>query len=257
MGRFPAPLPVARLGRVLVAGLTMAVVVQCIDSVLSVSAPAALAILIPSGVATYAAMCWLQNVGPSARSARWTRAQGALVKSNAVNLAIATSGSAGWKTVRTRWRRISRLRTQPPSHRGSCPPGDGRDRTLRAKSIGHALAGRAAARAAIEAGAEVVLLSTLQNAPFVPLPRGCANIVYGDCTTAQPRSFTAARDASFFRAPSSTRGSAGCRSRMLFSVHVEWYRDALRAELGVSEDRLVLLPFYVDTTNGSRWNKSR
>ena len=59
---FPAPLPAARLARVLVAGLTMAVVVQFIDSVLNVSAPAALAILIPSGVATYAAMCWLQNV---------------------------------------------------------------------------------------------------------------------------------------------------------------------------------------------------
>jgi glycosyltransferase involved in cell wall biosynthesis len=27
----------------------------------------------------------------------------------------------------------------------------------------------------------------------------------------------------------------------------EWYRDALREEWGISEDRLVLLPFYVDT----------
>ena len=59
---FPAPLPVARLGRVVVAGLTMAVVVRCIDSFLDVSFPTALAILVPSGVATYAAMCWLQNV---------------------------------------------------------------------------------------------------------------------------------------------------------------------------------------------------
>jgi hypothetical protein len=59
---FPAPLPALRLARVLAAGLAMAVVVHAIDSVLDVSAPVALAVLIPSGIAAYAAMCWLQNV---------------------------------------------------------------------------------------------------------------------------------------------------------------------------------------------------
>jgi O-antigen/teichoic acid export membrane protein len=59
---FPAPLPVMRLARALAAGLAMAVVVRAVDSVLEVSAPVALAVLIPSGIAAYAAMCWLQNV---------------------------------------------------------------------------------------------------------------------------------------------------------------------------------------------------
>jgi Polysaccharide biosynthesis C-terminal domain len=59
---FPIPLPLARLARVVVAGLAMALVVRALDSMLDVSAPIALAILVPTGVVIYAAMCWLQNV---------------------------------------------------------------------------------------------------------------------------------------------------------------------------------------------------
>jgi O-antigen/teichoic acid export membrane protein len=59
---FPIPLPLARLARIVVAGLAMAVVVRALDSILAVSPPVALAILIPAGIATYAGMCWLQNV---------------------------------------------------------------------------------------------------------------------------------------------------------------------------------------------------
>ncbi len=59
---FPIPLPLARLARIVVAGLVMAIVVRTVDSLLAVSAPLALAILIPTGIVTYAAMCWLQNV---------------------------------------------------------------------------------------------------------------------------------------------------------------------------------------------------
>jgi O-antigen/teichoic acid export membrane protein len=59
---FPVPLPLARLGRIVVAGLTTAVVVRALDSTLAMSPPVALAILVPTGVVTYATMCWLQNV---------------------------------------------------------------------------------------------------------------------------------------------------------------------------------------------------
>jgi O-antigen/teichoic acid export membrane protein len=59
---FPIPLPLARLARIVVAGLVMAFVVRALDSILAVSPPVALAILIPTGVVTCAAMCWLQNV---------------------------------------------------------------------------------------------------------------------------------------------------------------------------------------------------
>jgi len=38
---------------------------------------------------------------------------------------------------------------------------------------------------AIDAGAKVILLSTLQNAPFAPLEKGVRYIVYGDCTSTQ------------------------------------------------------------------------
>jgi O-antigen/teichoic acid export membrane protein len=59
---FPIPLPLARLARIVVAGLTMALAVRSLDSMLEVSAPVALAILIPTGVVTYVATCWLLNV---------------------------------------------------------------------------------------------------------------------------------------------------------------------------------------------------
>jgi O-antigen/teichoic acid export membrane protein len=59
---FPVPLPLGRLARILLAGLVMAVVVRALDSMLDVSPAVALAVLIPTGVVTYAAMCWLQNV---------------------------------------------------------------------------------------------------------------------------------------------------------------------------------------------------
>jgi O-antigen/teichoic acid export membrane protein len=59
---FPVPLPLARLARIVVAGLTMVVVVSALDSILAVSPAVALAILVPTGVITYATMCWLQNV---------------------------------------------------------------------------------------------------------------------------------------------------------------------------------------------------
>jgi O-antigen/teichoic acid export membrane protein len=59
---FPIPLPLARFARIVVAGLVTAVVVRALDSLLAVSPPVALAILIPTGVVTYAAMCWSLNV---------------------------------------------------------------------------------------------------------------------------------------------------------------------------------------------------
>lgn len=59
---FPVPLPLARLARIVVAGLTMGVAVGALDSILAVPPQVALAILVPTGVITYATMCWMQNV---------------------------------------------------------------------------------------------------------------------------------------------------------------------------------------------------
>jgi O-antigen/teichoic acid export membrane protein len=59
---FPIPLPLARFARIVVAGLVTAIVVRALDSLLAVSPPVALAVLIPTGIVTYAAMCWSLNV---------------------------------------------------------------------------------------------------------------------------------------------------------------------------------------------------
>ena len=104
---------------------------------------------------------------------------------NAIKLGLVTSGSVGWKTVRTRWE--TDLAGYAPSHHHIEDHARWASSLTEryAKSIGLALTGRAAASEAIRSGANVVLLSTLQNAPFVPLPPGVQYVVYGDCTTAQ------------------------------------------------------------------------
>jgi glycosyltransferase involved in cell wall biosynthesis len=166
---------------------------------------------------------------------------------NALNLGLVTSGSVGWKTVRTRWE--TDLADYAPSlqHIEDHAQWASSLTERYAKSVGLALTGRAAAQEAIRSGANVVLLSTLQNAPFVPLPAGVTYVVYGDCTTAQLAELYGGKRLGF---PGSAVNAQlrrlvdhGC----YFLCMSEWYRDALRRELGVDNDRLVLLPFYVDT----------
>jgi len=102
-------------------------------------------------------------------------------------------------------------------------------------SIGRALAGRAASHAAIGAGAKVVLLTALANAPLVPLPRGVTYLVYGDCTNAQIANLYWGTELRFPGSWVSTCIRRPGQSRMLFPLYVEWYRDALREEWGISE----------------------
>jgi glycosyltransferase involved in cell wall biosynthesis len=166
---------------------------------------------------------------------------------NTLHLGLVTSGSVGWKTVRTRWE--TDLANYAPTfhHIEDHARWASRLTERYAKSVGLALSGRAAAREAIGSGANVVLLSTLQNALFLPLAPAVNYIVYGDCTTAQLTELYGGKKLGF---PGST---INARLRRLvdcgcyFLCMSEWYRDALRQELNVSDDRLVLLPFYVDT----------
>lgn len=165
-----------------------------------------------------------------------------------VSLGIVTSGSVGWKTVRARWeadfaddkpivRHIedyARLLASVTERYG-------------AKSIGHAMAGRAAAQAAIRAGARVILLNTLQNAPFVPLREDVTYLVYGDCTTAQLAELYGGKKLGFPGSLVNERLRRLAEHGCYFLCMSSWYKDALREEFDIDEDRLVLLPFYVDT----------
>jgi O-antigen/teichoic acid export membrane protein len=59
---FPVPMPLGRLTRVLTAAVAMAAIVKGLDLALSISDKEALIILLPIGIASYLAMCWLLDV---------------------------------------------------------------------------------------------------------------------------------------------------------------------------------------------------
>jgi len=59
---FPMPVPFLRMTRVLIATMVMAIVVRSLELALHLSDKDALAVLLPSGIVTYLAMCWLLNV---------------------------------------------------------------------------------------------------------------------------------------------------------------------------------------------------
>jgi O-antigen/teichoic acid export membrane protein len=59
---FPMPVPYLRLTRVLIATIVMAIVVRSLELALHLGDKDALAVLLPSGIATYLMMCWLLNV---------------------------------------------------------------------------------------------------------------------------------------------------------------------------------------------------
>jgi class 3 adenylate cyclase len=78
---FPVPLPWGRAVRVVLAGLAMVAAIKTLDSVLDLSSKVALIVLIPAGMATYFAACWVLDIAKA--RARLVRAleilQGALV----------------------------------------------------------------------------------------------------------------------------------------------------------------------------------
>ena len=178
---------------------------------------------------------------------RWrTKMIGATQKR--IELGLVTNASAGWKTVRRRWEMDLAMYSPAVHHI------EDHWRSLASvterfgpRSIGHALAGRAAARAAIDAGAKVILLSTLQNAPFAPLEKGVRYIVYGDCTSAQLATNyggkTLGAPGSWICARIRRLKEHGC----IFLCMSKWYQDALREEFEIPENQLQILPFYVDT----------
>ena len=62
---FPIPTPYRRLTKVLIASVVMAIVVRSLDLAAAPSDKIALAILVPSGIASYMIMCWLLDISKS------------------------------------------------------------------------------------------------------------------------------------------------------------------------------------------------
>jgi len=165
-----------------------------------------------------------------------------------LRLGVVTSDDAGWKSVRKRWE------DDLVGYRPILRHLEDHARILKAitdwrgpRSVGAALEGRAAAQSALREGVNVILLTTLQNAAFVPLPKGVLYLVYGDCTDSQLVRLYNGKEPHF---PGSLIGR--CVGRLArrgcyFLCASEWYREALRCEHAISEDRLIFLPHYVDT----------
>jgi hypothetical protein len=55
----------SRVTRVLIAAIVMAIVVRGLETVLPVDDKDALAVLIPAGITSYLAMCWLLDIAKS------------------------------------------------------------------------------------------------------------------------------------------------------------------------------------------------
>jgi glycosyltransferase involved in cell wall biosynthesis len=165
-----------------------------------------------------------------------------------VRLGIVTSGSAGWKTVRQRWERD--LSDYDPRHfhiEDYCTALCGFTERFGAKSIGHSLAGRAAVRAALDAGANVILMSTLQNAPLIPTKSKVAYLIYGDCTTSQLTQLYGGKPLGFPGSWITSQLNCVAKNPSYFLCMSKWYGDALQAEFEIPAERIVILPFYVDT----------
>jgi O-antigen/teichoic acid export membrane protein len=62
---FPMPVPYHRLTRVVIAAVVMAIVVRSLELLLAVTDKDALAMLLPVGIVTYLAMCWLLDIAKS------------------------------------------------------------------------------------------------------------------------------------------------------------------------------------------------
>ncbi len=85
---FPVPLPVGRLGLIMLAGLIMALTVATLDRTLHLSHLAACVVLALTGAATYAALGWLFDISHARRR---LRSGLALLRARRANITIGPS----------------------------------------------------------------------------------------------------------------------------------------------------------------------
>jgi hypothetical protein len=172
---------------------------------------------------------------------------------NGVRLAVVTNSAVGWQTVRQRWEQdlqeFRPMLVHIEEHR----------RRLMAltqryggKTLGQALAGRAAVQSAVAAGANVVLLTTTLNDPLLPANGRTRYLIYRDATTTQLTELYASKRLGFpgTVVPRQLKRIATKHARFLCMS--EWYRNALQAELSLSAERLILCPSTLTSRSGAR-----
>jgi glycosyltransferase involved in cell wall biosynthesis len=164
-----------------------------------------------------------------------------------VRLAVVTNSAVGWQTVRQRWEQdLSEYRPMLFHIEDHRPRLMALTQRYGGRSLGQALAGRDAVRRAIASGANVVLLTTTLNAPLLPADEPARYLIYGDATTRQLTELYSAKKLGFLGSLVTRQLKRIANGRTLFLCMSAWYRDALQAELDISADRLILLPFYID-----------
>lgn len=165
-----------------------------------------------------------------------------------VRLGIVTMGGVGWYTVRRRWE--DSLVDERPIIRHIEEHAQlikGFTDRFGARSVGANFAGRAAAQAAIDGGANVILFTTLQNASLLPLRKNIKYLIYGDCTDSDLSEIYMGNKPRIPGSLLSKRIRSLVQHGCIFLCMSKWYLDALREQFHVSDDRLVYLPFCVDT----------
>ncbi len=173
---------------------------------------------------------------------------------------IITVNKVGWKTVRKRWEKYftadedfeynfyhienyAKLSNYVTT------------KLDRFKTIWYALAGRAAVKAALADGCEIILINTFNYIPLLPIKKGVSYFVYGDATAAQvaalqPRTYNKVSAGGhlppsidkLYRFGVKRLTKAGCR----FIGMSRWYLDGIKEEYQVPSEQLVCLPFGID-----------
>ena len=164
------------------------------------------------------------------------------------SLALVTHGGWGWTTVRERWESdLAYLDPLCYHIEDYAKAVFSFTQRFGGKSIGHATAGRVAAQAAIRDGARVLLLTTLQNAPLLPLRYGVRYVVYGDLTWTQHSQIYNCKRLGFPGSWIMQGIRRLAKHGAIFLCASAKYREALRAEFGILEHQLIDYPLYVDT----------
>src|SRR5262249_40829623 len=115
------------------------------------------------------------------------------------------------------------------------------------------ICGRKAAREAIRRGCAKILFGNYHNCAWIPLRRNVRYFIYADATIRQLANLGyshQSRDISLTAKIVYGRGVKKVARHGEYSLRMSrWYADALKQEHGVHEERIVITPPFLDTSN--------